>query len=140
MAGPAGEPTQYRPLPVAGRAAGLPEGTEERAHFGDSYQGDFSFCNPDGSPLKPDTVSASVSLLFRNLKLPKGAGLHTLRHTHGSHLAAAGVPLADVSKRPGHTNPHVTATVCAHTLPMTTVLHGGRERQSDSVLAVIDFN
>jgi len=78
---------------------------------GDSYQGDFIFCNPDGSPLKPDTISAAVSLLFRNLKLPKRASLHTLRHTHGSHLLAAGVPLADVSKRLGHVNPHVTATV-----------------------------
>jgi len=88
-----------------------------RDHFGESYQGDFIFCNPDGSPLKPDTVSASVSLLFRNLKLPKGASLHTLRHTHGSHLLAAGVPLTDVSKRLGHVNPHVTATVYAHALP-----------------------
>lgn len=73
-------------------------------------------CNPDGSPLKPDTVSASVSLLFRNFKLPKGASLHTLRHTHGSHLLAAGVPLTDVSKRLGHVNPHVTAKVHAHAL------------------------
>jgi integrase len=88
-----------------------------REHFGDSYQGDYIFCNPDGSPLKPDTVSASVSLLFRSLKLPKGASLHTLRHTHGSHLLAAGVPLTDVSKRLGHVNPHVTATVYAHALP-----------------------
>ena len=88
-----------------------------RDHFGESYQGDYIFCNPDGSPLKPDTVSASVSLLFRNLKLPKGASLHTLRHTHGSHLLAAGVPLTDVSKRLGHTNPHVTATVYAHAMP-----------------------
>ncbi len=88
-----------------------------REHFGDSYQGDFIFCNPDGSPLKPDTVSASVSLLFRSLKLPKGVSLHTLRHTHGSHLLAAGVPLTDVSKRLGHVNPHVTATVYAHALP-----------------------
>lgn len=88
-----------------------------RDHFGVSYQGDYIFCNPDGSPLKPDTVSASVSLLFRNLKLPKGASLHTLRHTHGSHLLAAGVPLTDVSKRLGHVNPHVTATVYAHALP-----------------------
>jgi integrase len=86
-----------------------------RDHFGESYQGDYIFCNPDGSPLKPDTVSASV--LFRTLKLPKGASLHTLRHTHGSHLLAAGVPLTDVSKRLGHVNPHVTATVYAHALP-----------------------
>jgi len=90
---------------------------EYRAHFGESYQGDYIFCNPDGSPLKPDTVSACVSLLFRSLKLPKGASLHTLRHTHGSHLLAAGVPLTDVSKRLGHVNPHVTATVYAHALP-----------------------
>lgn len=88
-----------------------------RAHFGASYQGDYTFCNPDGAPLKPDTVSASVSRLFRNLKLPKGVSLHTLRHTHGSHLLAAGLPLTDVSKRLGHVNPHVTATVYAHALP-----------------------
>jgi hypothetical protein len=55
--------------------------------------------------------------LFRSLKLPKGASLHTLRHTHGSQLLAAGVPLTDVSKRLGHTNPHVTATVYAHVMP-----------------------
>src|ERR1017187_8867369 len=91
-----------------------------REHFGDSYQGDFIFSNPDGSPLKPDTISASVSLLFRNLKLPKGASLHTLRHTHGSHLLAAGVPLTDVSKRLGHSSSHVTDTIYGHAL-------GGRD-------------
>ncbi|HML15564.1 MAG TPA: tyrosine-type recombinase/integrase, partial [Bryobacteraceae bacterium] len=53
----------------------------------------------------------------RSLKLPAGVSLHTLRHTHGSHLLAAGVPLPDVSKRLGHANPHVTATVYAHALP-----------------------
>ena len=90
---------------------------EFRAHFGAGYQGDFIFCNPDGTPLKPDTVSAAVSLLFRKFGLPKGVSLHTLRHTHGSHLLAAGVPLTDVSKRMGHANPHVTATVYAHALP-----------------------
>jgi site-specific recombinase XerD len=47
----------------------------------ESHQGDYIFCNPDGSPLKPDAISASVSLPFRNLKLPKGASPHTLRHT-----------------------------------------------------------
>lgn len=52
-----------------------------------------------------------------SINLPKGASLHTLRHTHGLHLLAAGVPLTDVSKRLGHVNPHVTATVYAHALP-----------------------
>src|SRR6185312_2475511 len=90
---------------------------EFREQFGETYRGDYIFCNPDGSPLKPDSISAAVSLLFRTLKLPKGASLHSLRHTHGSHLLAAGVPLTDVSKRLGHANPHVTATVYAHALP-----------------------
>jgi integrase len=105
-------PTALKKL-EAHRKAQLPY----REHFGRGYQGDYIFCNPDGSPLKPDTVSASVSLLFRNLDLPKGASLHSLRHTHGSHLLAAGVPITDVSKRLGHANPHVTATVYAHALP-----------------------
>jgi integrase len=64
-----------------------------REPFGDTCQGDYIFRNPGGSPLKPDTVSASVSLLFRNLKLPKGASLHTPRDTHSSHLLSAGVGL-----------------------------------------------
>lgn len=55
--------------------------------------------------------------MFRNLKLPKGTSLHSLRHTYGSHLLAAGVPLTDVSVRLGHVNPHVTAKVYAHALP-----------------------
>jgi integrase len=65
MDGSAGQSAHDRPLAVASRAAGLPEGTN-------------------------------------NLKLPKGASLHTLRRTHGSHLLAAGVPLTDVSKRLAH--------------------------------------
>jgi hypothetical protein len=68
---------------------------QHREPFGDTYQGDYIFCSPDGSLLKPDTVSASVSLLFRTLKLPKGASLRTPRHTHGSHLLPAGLSLAE---------------------------------------------
>jgi integrase len=90
-----------------------------RAHFGDSYQDDYIFCNPDGSPLKPDSVSAAVSALCRQLGLPKGVSLHTLRHSHGSQLLAEGVPLPDVSARLGHSDPEVTARVYSHRM------HGG---------------
>ena len=34
------------------------------------------FANPDGTPLKPDSVSRTVSRLCRRLGLPKGASLH----------------------------------------------------------------
>jgi integrase len=47
---------------------------EFRRQFGPDYAKlDLIFANPDGTPLKPDSVSAAVSLLFRRLKLPKGA-------------------------------------------------------------------
>jgi integrase len=54
-----------------------------RQQFGPDYRADLDliFANPNGSPLKPNSVSASVSLLCRRLGLPKGANLDTLRHS-----------------------------------------------------------
>lgn len=70
-----------------------------RAQFGLSYRTDLDliFATPEGEMLKPDSVSSSGSLLCRRLKLPKGASLHTLRHSHGSQLIAGGVPIPEVS-------------------------------------------
>lgn len=91
---------------------------ELRKQFGPEYRADLDliFSNPDGTPLKPDSVSSAVSVLFRRLKLPKGASLHSLRHTHGSHLLAAGTALIDVSARLGHSSIYTTATVYAHAI------------------------
>jgi integrase len=114
-----------RPRPVS-----IPAGTlvaleahrkrqdEFRQQFGPDYRADLDliFANPDGSPLKPDSVSAAVSLLSRRLKLPKGASLHTLRHSHSSHLLADGVDLATVSERLGHSSVRVTAEIYTHAL------------------------
>jgi integrase len=90
-----------------------------REQFGSDYQTDLDliFCQSDGSPLRPDSVSAAVSLLYKTLKLPTGSSLHAVRHAHASQLLAAGVPLPDVSKRLGHSNVFTTASVYAHSLP-----------------------
>ena len=89
-----------------------------RLQYGRDYKTDLDliFTNPDGTPLKPDSISASVSNLFRKLKLPKpkGASLHLLRHSHGSHLLASGLDLPVVSERLGHSSVFVTATVYSH--------------------------
>lgn len=89
-----------------------------RQQFGTDYRTDLDliFANPDGTPLKPDSISSAVSLLCRRLGLPKGASLHTLRHTHGSFLLADGVDLATVSERLGHSSVRVTADVYSHAL------------------------
>ena len=87
-----------------------------RHQFGPDYRADLDliFANPDGTPLKPDSISASVSLLFRRLKLHKGTSLHSLRHTHTSHLLASGVPLPAVSARLGHGSIRTTQEIYSH--------------------------
>ena len=91
---------------------------EFRARFGPDYRADLDliFANPDGTPLRPNSVSSAVSLLFRRLALPKGASLHSLRHSHGSHLLAHGVPLPVVSERLGHSSVRTTADIYAHAI------------------------
>ncbi len=98
---------------------------EFRRQIGSDYEADLDliFANPDGTPLKPDSVSASVSLLCRRLGLPKGASLHTLRHSHASVLLANGVDLPTVSARLGHSSIRVTADVYSHALR-------GRDREA----------
>jgi integrase len=88
---------------------------ELRQHFGPDYRKDLDlvFCTPEGDYLKPDTVTSKVCLLARKAGL-KGVGLHSLRHSHGSQLLAAGVPLPTVSKRLGHSSVYVTANIYAH--------------------------
>ncbi len=103
---------------LASLAVHQQEQGELRHQFGSDYRADLNliFANPDGTPLRPDSISASVSLLCRRLGLPRGASLHTLRHSHGSVLLADGVDLATVSERLGHSSVRVTADIYSHAL------------------------
>ena len=92
------------------------EQDEFRRRYGPSYRTDLDLVFANGSALKPDSVSASVSLLFRKLKLPKGTSLHSLRHTHASELLDIGVPLPVVSARVGHSSVRVTADIYSHAI------------------------
>jgi integrase len=88
-----------------------------RIQFGADYaDGDLIFANPDGTPVRPDSISSAVSALCKRLKMPKGVSLHTLRHTHGSHLLAAGMEITAVSERLGHSSPRVTQDIYAHAI------------------------
>jgi integrase len=91
---------------------------EFRRQFGADYRSDLDliFANPDGSPLMPNSVSATVSRLCGRLGLPKGASLHTIRHSHASLLLADGVDLATVSARMGHSSVVTTANIYAHAI------------------------
>jgi integrase len=93
---------------------------EFRLRFGPDYRNDLDliFSNPDGSPLKPNSISATVSALFKRLKIPKpkGVALHLLRHTLASQMLDSGVPLSVVSQRLGHSSVRVTADIYSHAI------------------------
>ena len=91
---------------------------EFRRQFGPDYRSDLDliFANPDGAPLKPDSVSGTVSRLCRVLGLPKGASLHTVRHSHACLLLEKGVDLATVSARLGHSSVRTTADIYSHAI------------------------
>jgi Phage integrase family len=84
--------------------------------FGETYAGlNLIFCRPDGNYYNPDNLSCRVTELATKAGL-KGAGLHSLRHSHVSELLSNGVPIATVSKRVGHANPNITLAIYAHAL------------------------
>ncbi len=91
---------------------------ETRRMFGFDYRTDLDlvFCHPDGNYIRPDVVTKAARRIAKKAGLA-GVSLHTIRHSHGSQLLSLGVPLPAVSKRLGHANVHVTATVYSHALP-----------------------
>jgi integrase len=90
---------------------------DNRKMFGADYRTDLDlvFCHPDGSYIRPDTVTKAVRRIARKAGFSR-VSLHTLRHSHGSQLLSAGVPLPVVSKRLGHTDIYTTARIYAHAL------------------------
>ena len=86
----------------------------ERLSMGSAWtETGYVFVREDGKPIGEGTVTQ----LF--IKLRKSAGLrhnrlHDLRHLHATELLRLGEPLHVVSKRLGHADPMVTATIYAH--------------------------
>jgi integrase len=91
---------------------------ETRRMFGFDYRSDLDliFCHADGNYIRPDVVTKAARRVAKKAGLC-GVSLHTIRHSHGSQLLSFGVALPTVSKRLGHANVHVTATVYSHALP-----------------------
>ncbi len=75
------------------------------------------FANVDGAPWNPDSIGQAFKRLVASSGLPR-ISLHGLRHTHTSHLLAAGVNVKVVSERLGH------ASVASR---RTSPLHAGQQ-------------
>ena len=70
----------------------------------------------DGSPIHPTTLTLLFKRFMRDHKLP-AIRLHDLRHSHATHLLAAGVHPKITQERLGHSSIAVTMDTYSHAMP-----------------------
>jgi integrase len=79
------------------------------------------FCQWDGKPYLPDTISQSWYRINRKLikdgRLTHRIRLHDARHTHASLLLKADVPSKVVQERLGHATVSTTLDLYSHVAP-----------------------
>jgi integrase len=102
-----------------------------RLYATDYKERDLIFCEPDGNHHQPDLISQVIVRRMHKAGI-SDASMHTLRHTHASHLISNGVPLPAVSARLGHADANVTARIYSHALPADD------QRAADTWDAIID--
>ena len=76
----------------------------------------WMFTDGRGEPIHPHAISQVFERIERRACLPN-LRLHDLRHTHGTLLIAAGVPVKVVSERLGHAAPGFTIDTYQHVMP-----------------------
>jgi integrase len=74
------------------------------------------FTDGAGQPIHPHAISQAFERIARRASVPV-IRLHDLRHTHGTLLIKAGVPVKVVSERLGHATPALTIDTYQHVLP-----------------------
>ena len=77
---------------------------------------DLVFSQPDGKPLRPNTVSRALQEIARSIGL-SGVRLHDLRHAHTTILLQQGVHPKIVQERLGHSSISTTLDIYSHVVP-----------------------
>ena len=85
------------------------------------------FVSADGGPLSQGAADWHMRKECDRLGLPRLTP-HGLRHLHASLLLAEGLPLPEVSRRLGHANPSITASVYSHAVGDDTAAAKAIER------------
>jgi integrase len=76
----------------------------------------WMFSDGKGEPTHPHAISQTFERIARRAGV-RVIRLHGLRHTHGTLLISAGVPVKVVSERLGHATPGFTIDTYQHVLP-----------------------
>lgn len=105
----------------------------ERLRLGPAYadQG-LVFCNDDGSPWPPDTLTKQFASVAKKIGM-KGFRLHDVRHCFASISLKQGTSVKEVSELLGHSSPLVTLSTYAHA--MEGVAREAVNRLADSLLS-----
>ena len=77
---------------------------------------DLVFSNPDGTPLRPNSITRHFKNLTDSIGL-KGVRFHDLRHTHATLMLQQGIHPKIVSERLGHSSIAITLDTYSHILP-----------------------
>jgi integrase len=74
------------------------------------------FATWEGKPRSPNSLTKEWTEAIKASGLPS-VTLHSLRHTHASHLIASGLDVLAISRRLGHGSPTITLGVYGHLFP-----------------------
>ena len=82
--------------------------------LGDDYiDNDLVFCQDDGKPMFPDTISSWFSKFLSSNDLPR-IRFHDLRHTNITIMIANKVPDIEIARRAGHADPATPHRLYGH--------------------------
>lgn len=105
---------------------------EQRMLVGSGYDDrGLVFARPEGAPWNPDSIGQAFQRAVDRSELPR-ITLHGLRHSHATHLMAAGVNPKVVSERLGHASVSFTLDVYGHVMP------GQQADAAAAVAALVD--
>lgn len=117
-----GKPTENLPKTTAGLrqipiAAPLEQLLKQIIeHHATKGPDDYLFQARSGKPLSTRNIDRSWEIVLERAHVPYKK-FHTLRHTNASMLLSKNVPLLEVAKRLGHSNPAHTLKLYAHAIP-----------------------
>ena len=83
------------------------------AFDGEFKDNDLVFCQDDGQPVHPDTISSWFPEFLERNNLPR-IRFHDLRHTYVSILINSKVPDNEIAARAGHADPSTSKRLYGH--------------------------
>jgi len=93
------------------------QAAQELLRLGVRLSGDnYVVGQADGSPLQPRSLTHAFALFVQSRGL-KRIRFHDLRHSHATHMLAAGVHPKVASERLGHSKVGITLDLYSHVLP-----------------------